>query len=73
MTGADALEVRLEGTDGDIVTVPADEMKLQRIYVLAPPDSDAAHSERTDFRMWVEDTTNADRVYKDTVFNGRSN
>ncbi|MCW8843271.1 MAG: cytochrome c oxidase accessory protein CcoG [Rhodobacteraceae bacterium] len=73
VTGADALEVRLEGTDGDIVTVPADEMKLQRIYVLAPPDSDAAHSERTDFRMWVEDTTNADRVYKDTVFNGRSN
>ena len=73
VTGDDALEVRLEGIEGTIVTVPADEMKLQRVYVLAPPKSDAAHAERTDFRMWVEDTTNADRVYKDTVFNGRAN
>ncbi len=73
VTGDDALEVSLEGVEGNVVTVPADEMKLQRVYVTAPPNSDAAHSERTDFRMWVEDTTNADRVYKDTVFNGKAN
>ena len=73
VTGDDALEVRLEGIEGTIVDVPADEMKLQRVYVLAPRNSDAAHAERTDFRIWVEDTTNADRVYKDTVFNGKAN
>ncbi len=73
VTGDDTLVVRLEGVEGSVVDVPADEMKLQRVYVLAPPESDAAHSERTDFRMWVEDTTNADRVYKDTVFNGKAN
>ena len=73
VTGDDALQVRLEGVEGNVVEVPADEMKLQRVYVLAPPRSDAAQSERTDFRIWVEDTTNADRVYKDTVFNGKAN
>jgi cytochrome c oxidase accessory protein FixG len=73
VTGDDALQVRLEGAEGNVVEVPADEMKLQRVYVLAPPRSDAAQSERTDFRIWVEDTTNADRVYKDTVFNGKAN
>ncbi len=73
VTGDDTLQVRLEGVEGNVVEVPADEMRLQRVYVLAPPESDAAHSERTDFRIWVEDTTNADRVYKDTVFNGKAN
>ena len=24
-----------------------------------------------DFRIWVEDASNGDRVYKDTVFNGK--
>ena len=73
VSGDDTLEVSLEGAEGTVVTVPADEMKLQRVYVLAPPNSAAAKSERTDFRIWVEDTTNADRVYKDTVFNGKAN
>ena len=73
VSGDDALRVELEGVDGTVVEVPADEMKLQRVYILAPPESNAAHAERTDFRIWVEDTTNADRVYKDTVFNGRAN
>ncbi|MBR9843271.1 MAG: cytochrome c oxidase accessory protein CcoG [Rhodobacteraceae bacterium] len=73
VTGDETLVVELEGVDGNVVEVPADEMRLQRVYILAPPQSDAAHAERTDFRMWVEDTTNADRVYKDTVFNGKAN
>jgi polyferredoxin len=73
VSGDETLEVSLEGAEGTVVTVPADEMKLQRVYVLAPPNSAAAKSERTDFRIWVEDTTNADRVYKDTVFNGKAN
>ena len=48
-------------------------MKLQRVYVVAPPESDAAASERTEFRFWVEDLNSGDRAYKDTVFNGRAN
>ena len=48
------------------------EMKLQRVYVVAPKGSEPATSDRTEFRIWVEDTSNGDRVYKDTVFNGKA-
>ncbi|WP_372885153.1 cytochrome c oxidase accessory protein CcoG [Shimia sp.] len=67
-----ALRVDLEGTPYETVTVPADEMKLVRVYVLAPKGSQPAESKATGFRFWVEDVSNGDRVYKDTVFNGRS-
>ena len=70
--GDPSMTVALEGTDGDTVTVPADEMKLQRVYVLAPQGSAPAEGNRTDVRIWVEDATNGDRVYKDTVFNGKA-
>ena len=66
-----ALRVQLEGTPYESVTVPADEMKLQRVYVLAPAGSAPAEGKLTDFRIWVEDASNGDRVYKDTVFNGK--
>ena len=55
------------------MTVPADTAKLQRVYVVAPADSAPAEAERTEFRFWVEDITNGDRAFKDSVFNGRSN
>ena len=73
LTGDLSLRVELEGTPYGSVTVPADTMKLQRVYVVAPPESDAAASERTEFRFWVEDLNSGDRAYKDTVFNGRAN
>lgn len=72
-TGHPSLSVELEGSDSGLVTVPADEMLLQRVYVTAPAGSDPANSERWDIRIWVEDTTNQTRVFKDTVFNGRAN
>lgn len=68
-----ALSLQLEGTPYQSVTVEADKMKLQRVYVLAPKGSVPAEAERTEFRLWVEDSTNGERVYKDTVFNGRAN
>ncbi len=71
--GDPTLRVQLEGTPYSAVTVPADSTKLQRVYVIAPKGSAPANSERVDFRLWVEDTANGDRVYKDTVFNGRAN
>ena len=69
---ADAnVHIDLEGTPYEVVTVPANEMVLQRVYVLAPPRSDAANGDRTEIRLWVEDISNGDRAYADTVFNGK--
>jgi hypothetical protein len=48
-------------------------MKLQRVYVVAPPGSEPAAAERVDLRFWIEDLSNGDRAYKDTTFNGKGN
>ena len=68
-----AINLQLEGTAYSTVTVPADSTKLQRVYLLAAPSSDAANNERTDIRLWVEDTSTGDRDYRDSVFNGKAN
>jgi len=73
VSGDSTLRVSLEGTIYDSVTVPADTMKLQKVYVMAPPGSDPANGERVDIRIWVEDLSNGDRAYEDTIFNGRAN
>ncbi|MBO6882267.1 MAG: cytochrome c oxidase accessory protein CcoG [Marivita sp.] len=73
VTGHPSLRVQLEGTLYETVDVPANETFLQRVYVVAAPRSDPAEDERTDIRFWVEDLTNGDRAYTDTLFNGRSN
>lgn len=73
VTGHPSLRVQLEGTPYETVDVPANETFLQRVYVVAAPGSDPAEDERTDIRFWVEDLTNGDRAYTDTLFNGRSN
>ncbi|MEO0653769.1 MAG: cytochrome c oxidase accessory protein CcoG [Pseudomonadota bacterium] len=70
LTGDPALRVQLEGTPYEAVDVPANEQLLQRVYVVAPRGSDAALSHRTEFRFWVEDLSNGDRVHNDTIFNG---
>lgn len=64
------LQLSLEGAAGDVVTVPADQTLLQRVYITAPAGGTAAKAGRTELRLWVEDTTNSDRVSKDTHFNG---
>ncbi|MBI1220679.1 MAG: cytochrome c oxidase accessory protein CcoG [Rhodobacteraceae bacterium] len=71
LTSAADLKISLEGADGDTVTVPADETKLQRVYVTAAPNSPAAISERTPLHFWVEDTTNTDRAEQGTIFFGK--
>ncbi|SPF79934.1 cytochrome c oxidase accessory protein CcoG [Pseudoprimorskyibacter insulae] len=73
LTGNPYLRVQLEATPYDSVNVTANEMYLQKVYVIAPPGSDPAEAERSDFRFWVEDLTNGDRAYKDTIFNGKAN
>jgi cytochrome c oxidase accessory protein FixG len=64
-------EVELEGQEGNVVEVPVDSTHLQRVYVIAPPDSEAAQSTLTDFRLWVEDLSTETRTFEDTTFFGR--
>jgi len=73
VTGDPAVRVQLEGTPYETVDVPADSTHLQRVYLIAPPGSDPAEAERSDVRLWVEDISNGDRAYKDTIFNGKAN
>ena len=70
-SGHPALRVSLEGTVYESTDVPANATKLQRVYVTAPAGSEPAEDHRIDFRLWVEDTSNGDRAYSDTNFNGR--
>ncbi len=65
------LKISLEGVPGDVVTVAADETKLQRVYVTAAPGSAAARAERTHLRFWVEDTQSTNRASEDTIFFGK--
>lgn len=73
LTSEALLRISLEGTEALTVDVPANQMVLQRVYVTAPPGSEAAVAEHTELRLWVEELTSTDRAYKDTVFNGRAN
>ncbi len=72
LKGDPALRVQLEGSPYESVEVPANQQLLQRVYVVAPRNSDPARSDRTEFRFWVEDLTNGERVFNDTVFNGNA-
>jgi cytochrome c oxidase accessory protein FixG len=84
MQGADAqftitvtsearVEISIEGVEGLTVTVPANETMSQRIYLTGAPGSDAALSDRTDVRIWIEEQGTTNRVHHDTIFNGKEN
>lgn len=69
------LRVAIEGeTAGDTtVTVPVDEIRLVRVYVMADRDAPASAAERTDLRFWVQDLESGDQSFQDTIFNGKGN
>ncbi|MHA6323945.1 cytochrome c oxidase accessory protein CcoG [Roseivivax sp. CAU 1753] len=69
--GATGLVLGVEGDSGNSVTIPADTQGLTRVYVMAPPDAVAASTDRTEIRIWIEDTLSGDRVHADTTFNGK--
>jgi polyferredoxin len=71
LTAEAPLQITLEGVEGQIVTVPADETFQQRVYVTAPAGTPAATSDRTELRFWVEDLENDARASATSVFNGR--
>lgn len=77
ITSSERLTLRLEGLEGNVITVPANDTLSTRLYVEAVPDSGAATKERTELRLWVSDATpqpggKEARVHHDTVFNGKS-
>jgi cytochrome c oxidase accessory protein FixG len=65
------LELAVEGASNAVVNVPADTSRLQRVYVIAPPQTPAARAQRSDLRLWVEDVTSGERAYGNTIFNGK--
>ena len=71
VTSDAVVTVSVEGTEGLQVLVPANQTLTQRVYVTAAPGSAAAAADRTAIRLWVEQTGSADRVYHDTIFNGK--
>jgi cytochrome c oxidase accessory protein FixG len=71
LTSPQPLVIELEGQSGNTVPVPIDSTYLQRVYVIAPAGSEAAQSERIDFRLWVEDLSTNTRAHRDTTFFGR--
>jgi len=70
LTGNLEFGLSLDDTPYASVAVPADSTLLQRVFVTAPSGSDPAAAEFTDLRFWIEDLTNGDRAFKDTIFNG---
>jgi cytochrome c oxidase accessory protein FixG len=71
VTSAARVELALEGVDGLTVIVPANATKQQRVYLTASSGSEAAITDRTDVRLWVEENGTTNRVSHDTIFNGK--
>ena len=70
LDGLPNFTVALEGTESDLVTVPADETMQVRLYLTAPVATAAAEAPVTELRLWIEDQGNGDRAHADTHFNG---
>jgi cytochrome c oxidase accessory protein FixG len=68
-----ALKLSLEGKPEDTVTVPADQLYNQRLYLDAGPGSKLATTGRTDILIWVEQVGEDEPVQGSarSVFNGK--
>ena len=73
LTSDSILRIRQEGSASNILTVPPDSTTQHRVYVIARPQDEAAHTERTGLRFWIEDTKNGERAHRDSLFNGKAN
>ena len=65
------LPLTLEGVEGNVARVAADETLTQRVYVTAPPGSDMANAGLTDITIWLQDQGGSDRASAGTVFTGK--
>ncbi len=71
-TGPAGLSLSLEGQPGLSVTVAPDEQLTQRVYLTGAPDSTAAQGHQTPVRLWASIDGESQRIYSDTIFNGRN-
>lgn len=71
--GAEGLRLELEGVEGDVVRVDADQTLQQRVYLIAPAGSEVAQAGRIDLTLWFEADRAGSRVQAGTVFNGKGN
>lgn len=71
MVGTEGMTMSIEGVDGPLVSIPADQTLAKRIYVEAARGSEAATEERSDVRLWISDAKSTSRVHQDTIFFGK--
>ncbi|MFA5581197.1 MAG: cytochrome c oxidase accessory protein CcoG [Paracoccaceae bacterium] len=71
ITGDPTFDVQIEGVEGDMIQVPADEMLIQRVYVTAPAGSVPVTAAQSNFRFWIEELNSGGRAHADTVFHGK--
>ncbi len=71
MVGPDGVTHSIEGVEGPLVWIKADQTLATRVYIEAAPGSEAASAERSEVRLWISDTKSTSRVHHDTIFFGK--
>ena len=72
LTSDEILRIELEGKEASLsLNVPADTTVLQRVYITARPQDNAAVQDSTALRLWVEDVDSGNRANQSTIFNGK--
>ena len=66
------LALAVEGAPDRRVSVAADEQTQLRVYLSAPPGTPSNTAQTSPARIWASIAGSNERVYSDTVFNGRS-
>jgi hypothetical protein len=61
-----------KGNRATRVTVAPDEQALLRVYLTAPPGTQSNTAQSSPVRIWANLSGGTERVYSDTVFNGRN-
>ncbi|MDO5620586.1 MAG: cytochrome c oxidase accessory protein CcoG [Paracoccus sp. (in: a-proteobacteria)] len=64
------MALQLEGSDEGVVSVEADKMALQSVFLTAAPDSAAAQASNTELTLWVTDLSDGVTASVPTVFHG---
>ena len=67
----EAITLSMEGVEGQTVLVGPDEQLNQRVYLTAGPAAPETSASDTPVRIWVSVADETDRIYGETVFNGR--
>jgi cytochrome c oxidase accessory protein FixG len=65
------LRLELQGLEGLVITLPANETLRQRVYLTSTPDSPATEEPSLPVQFIAEDTGGDARTVEDSVFHGR--